>query len=164
MQFVLRMTKPILAMVALAALSFGCESRDNETTYVTPTPAPVAPKTEMPPTEAPIGGGPAVKNDDNGPATVSLEGASLRIAEAHCQSAMNCKEIGKGKKAGEWSKCIEDGTTTANKGLTYDACPKGIEAMKLSNCLDTIRSSGCTDIMSSVSTMNQCSSDSLCAK
>jgi hypothetical protein len=162
------MTKPILAMVALAALSIGCESRENETTYVTPTPtpapAPVAPKTEMPPTEAPIGGGPAVKTEDNGPVTVSIEGAALRMAEAHCQSAMNCKEIGKGKKAGEWSKCIEDGTTTSTKGLTYESCPKGVDAMKLSNCLDTIHSGVCTDIMSSVSTATQCSNDSLCAK
>jgi hypothetical protein len=77
---------------------------------------------------------------------------------------MNCKEIGKGKKAGEWSKCIEDNTTSSGKGLSYDECPKGVDAMKLAGCLDAIHGGICTDIMTSVSTLTSCSTASLCAK
>ncbi|MGZ3422777.1 MAG: DUF6184 family natural product biosynthesis lipoprotein [Polyangiales bacterium] len=158
------MTKPIFAMVALTALSFGCESRENETTYVTPAPTPITPKKEAPPPIEPIGGGPAASNENTAPMNISIESAADRMAEAHCQSAMNCKEVGKGKKAGDWSTCMDNNRKTSTKGLSYASCPKGVDGSKLMGCLDSIHSGVCTDIMSSVSTLRSCSTAALCAK
>jgi hypothetical protein len=160
------MTKPIFAMAALCAFAFGCEQRENETTYVTPAPTPITPKKEeLPPVAPPpIGGGPAAATENTTRITLSIESATDRIAEARCQSAMNCKEIGKGKKAGDWSTCMENGRKTSVKGLSYAGCPKGVDGTKLMGCLDSIHSGVCTDIMASTATMKSCSNATLCAK
>jgi len=160
------MTKSIFALLCSGACLCGATGCQNEqqSTYVVPSPSPVEPKTEQPATDAPlisgggpIGGGPVTTE----PMTLSIEGAADRIAEAECKHQMHCTA----KKDFDFSRCIANGRKNARVGLTYDACPKGVEAAKLESCLDAVQSGACKDIVANVrSSMKPCLDAQLCAK
>jgi Family of unknown function (DUF6184) len=145
------MTTPIRLAAALSLLPplmiFGC-AHDNGPTANLPRPAEG--------TGVPEG----VTNAQN---TADLRIAG-RLADARCERAMACNDVGAGKTYVSRELCMQQVRGNIANDLTGYSCPHGLDNGAVDRCAAAIDGEACGSSRESVSHMTECKTDVLCLR
>lgn len=104
----------------------------------------------------------------NGTRTTSAEyrgvHAVRRIAEARCDRAQACNDVGSGHKYADRDACVRDMSRDARKTLDDEACEKkGIDERRLNECIKDIRNEACDNPFDSIERAAACRRGELCS-
>jgi len=89
---------------------------------------------------------------------VANKKAQNAIIQAHCTHAYRCNTFGGSHRFRDYDSCDRE---LRSETLTSPVCAHDIDASKLSQCLDSIRSAGCGE-GSGVAFERLCSNQTLC--
>ena len=89
---------------------------------------------------------------------VSNPKAQNAIIQAHCTRAYRCNTFGGAHRFRDYDSCDRE---LRSETLTSPVCAHDIDASKLSQCLDSIRSAGCGE-GTGVTSERLCSNQNLC--
>ena len=89
---------------------------------------------------------------------VSNHKAQSAIIQAHCTRAYRCNTFGGSHRFRDYDSCDAE---LRSETLASPVCAHDIDASKLSQCLDSIRSAGCGD-GTGVASERLCSNQNLC--
>lgn len=95
--------------------------------------------------------------------TNSMVSASTRIAGARCDRETACNQIGPQKRYETRALCTRNQTIHVQSDLRASDCPNGVDEKKLQSCFEMIAKQDCATLASSVTTINECTTSSLCA-
>jgi hypothetical protein len=142
----------LLTLPLAASIAGGCNRRDrtDDRTDLIGRVQTTRPLGQGP---LPIGGGPPATTFDS-----RFDG----VVAAQCDYEARCGNVGQGKRYGDRHACIADARAERmNEVATHD-CGRGIDSMRLSDCLEAIKNSKCGDPVDSVSRFESCRSAMLC--
>ncbi len=140
--------RPALALgvTALLAVLGGCERRET------------APETSTAQEPAARGGGPQAPT-----ATVSLVAAIDRLAEAGCDRAQACGDIGGSGRYGTRDECLRATSKADADNLDLDRCPQ-LDAAQLEACTKAVQEAPCDHEGSHLERMDACRVAVLCRR
>jgi hypothetical protein len=131
----------LVAGLALAAL--GCE----ETTPVAREPVPGTNRAPMP--------GVGVAPD---------LGVIEHIAEATCDREQSCGTIGPGSYFASRDACMQSMRDKLGPKLSFSQCPDGLDRAAVDSCVESLRSTQCTQPGDSITRSARCSESDMCMK
>lgn len=135
---------------ALVTLSVGCRDREQRA-YGTPRPADNEPHTLRPPTEKlsePKGADQGAPKGSLPHGAMAFSDMKMKLAEAKCERAVRCKQVGKGKEWGSKDACIGATRNEEFPGLSAARdCPRGVEASGVEKCAADIKSASCDEAL-----------------
>jgi hypothetical protein len=73
------------------------------------------------------------------------ESAVDRIASERCQREVACNHVGPSMRHASFESCLALEKSESVKELNPQACPRGIDQMKLVDCLAAIEGASCLD-------------------
>jgi hypothetical protein len=130
------------------ALSVGCRDREQRA-YGTTRPAENEPHMSRPPTEElsePKGADQRAPKDSSPRGAMAFSDMKMKLAEAKCERAVRCQQIGKGKEWGSKDACIGATRNEEFPGLSAaQDCPKGVDASDVEKCAADIKGSSCDE-------------------
>jgi hypothetical protein len=91
------------------------------------------------------------------------ESAVSRITRARCDLATSCDHVGEGKPYRTAVDCMMQERQRTMDEIDGAACPNGIDAVQLANCLADVRRQACTAPSSNLDALVGCQSSALCA-
>lgn len=94
-------------------------------------------------------------------AATQSESAVHRIADARCTQAERCGRLGAGKRFTDRAACLDDIRAHLRADLSSAACPGGIEAHELNECLDEIENEDC-NVFDRIERLVACRSSDMC--
>lgn len=139
----------VVGVGALLALSAGCRDREQRA-YGTMRPAEGEPNARAPmaePSEPKNAEPDTPKMPPSGGAMAFLD-MKMKLAEAKCERAVRCDQVGKGKTWGSKEACIGETKADEFPGLSAaQECPHGVDAKDVAKCANDIKASACDEAL-----------------
>lgn len=86
------------------------------------------------------------------------------IADARCDRAEMCNEIGPGRKYATRAECDQLSGSGTSDELNATSCPRGIDESAVSQCVTAIDQQRCSTPLETLSRLANCRTDALCVK
>jgi Family of unknown function (DUF6184) len=87
-----------------------------------------------------------------------------RISEATCEREQSCGTIGPGGYFASRDQCLETMRNQLGPKLNPGECPRGVDQALFNRCIDSIRSTECTQPSDQITRSARCSTSDLCMK
>ncbi|MDI1445170.1 DUF6184 family natural product biosynthesis lipoprotein [Polyangium sp. 6x1] len=84
------------------------------------------------------------------------------LADARCDRAMRCNQIGQGERFANRDACLQSVRKNERQDLNLYGCTEGIDQEELSECLSEINTSGCDATFDTLSAMADCRPSDMC--
>ena len=85
------------------------------------------------------------------------------LAGTRCMREAKCENVGAGRTYSNRDACMTEIRGESMNRLTATACPNGLEAAKLDDCLATLRNDHCENMPSGLDRFPTCSASLLCS-
>ena len=97
-----------------------------------------------------------------GPQAIPVEVATDEIAEARCQRARRCDEVGAGREHADKSACLASYARKVVEEIDSNHCPEGIDRAALTRCVSEAASELCTHAFAEAEHADSCRAPDLC--
>ena len=87
-----------------------------------------------------------------------------RVVAARCARETACNNIGSDKHFTDYDVCSRQLRMQIGKDLDPGACPSGIDAKELDECLESIRTESCNNPIDTISRLAACRTSDMCLK
>ncbi|MDI1478202.1 DUF6184 family natural product biosynthesis lipoprotein [Polyangium sp. y55x31] len=84
------------------------------------------------------------------------------LADARCDRAMRCNQIGGGQRYASRDACIQSVRQSERQEMNLYGCSKGIDQEELSECLNEINTANCDAAFDALSQMADCRPSDMC--
>lgn len=84
------------------------------------------------------------------------------LADARCDRAMRCNQIGGGQRYASRDACIQSVRQSERQDSNLYACSRGIDQEELSECLHEINTANCDAAFDTLSQMADCRTSDMC--
>ena len=113
-------------------------------------------------------------NDKSGAGTTTITGAEVgslssdvavaRIVSARCARESACNNVGADKHFVDSDACARNVRSKLADDLKPSACPRGIDANAVDNCMEAIRTESCNNPIDTISRLAACRTSDMCLK
>jgi hypothetical protein len=111
---------------------------------------------------------PACELPESRPANASADpprtprGAAIsRVVATRCDHEVQCGNVGDGRNYSSLDGCLAEMTRSADADLSPSACPDGVDAARLAECVRQFRRESCKPL-ATLTRMLACSPSSMC--
>jgi hypothetical protein len=84
------------------------------------------------------------------------------LADARCDRAMRCNQVGGGQRWTSRDACIQSVRQTEREDINLYECTGGIDQKELSECLNEINTADCDSAFDALGQMAACRSSDMC--
>ncbi|MDI3283749.1 DUF6184 family natural product biosynthesis lipoprotein [Polyangium sp. 15x6] len=84
------------------------------------------------------------------------------LADARCDRAMRCNQIGGGQRYASRDACVQSVRQSEREDINLYECAGGIDQKELSECLNEINTADCDSAFDALSQMAACRSSDMC--
>ncbi|MBN9160012.1 MAG: hypothetical protein BGO98_32275 [Myxococcales bacterium 68-20] len=85
-----------------------------------------------------------------------------RVAQAQCDRARSCGQIGSGKTWSSLASCMDTERPLAREALAQLGCPDGYDSTAVASCLSAIRLAACDKRTDGLGSVAECAPHALC--
>ncbi|MDC0739730.1 DUF6184 family natural product biosynthesis lipoprotein [Polyangium mundeleinium] len=84
------------------------------------------------------------------------------LADARCDRAVRCNQIGAGQRWSSRDACIQSVRQAERKDINLYECTGGVDQKELSECLNEINTANCESAFDALAQMAACRSSDMC--